>query len=290
VYPRPDRGVLDISETHQLGRPIETVPDLTRDIDWLYERQLAAAYPPLTAGTGAVNFARSANDRSGAAEGVEVNDLDAGCYHDAAAAVDASAATTQRRRSYAVDFSQGPGKSAFDEPDIQIEGDTLAALYPRNPRAPEVAFQARLAAARTARDPDGAFRAQTFIRAQPRWEGPAAQTVSPSATAGDGDVIVLPARPEGAAHSERDGADFGIPQGRGVVFGPGGWTEARLRGAANEENGHDNNIGGVGAGDSQSIARREERVARMMARLPRRGSGAPEPTNGGAGHGRVAIA
>ena len=57
MYPRADLGVLDISEAGQSGRPAETAPPITRDVDWLYDRQLAAAYPPLTAGSGAVNFA-----------------------------------------------------------------------------------------------------------------------------------------------------------------------------------------------------------------------------------------
>jgi len=42
--------------------------------------------------------------------------------------------------------------------------------------------------------------------------------------------------------------------------------------------------------EDAAVGRRRERVARMMARLPRRGPGAPEPTTGGAGHGRVVIA
>lgn len=158
VYPRGDKGVPDISEAGQSGRPTETTPPLTRDVDWLYERHLASAYPRLTAGTGAVDFSRpgGGHDDAGVAARPQTDDLDAGCYHDESTKADASALTTERRRAVAVDFARGPSKATSDQTRAWTEGDALV-LHPTDPAAPRVGAEAECAAARAAADPVGAF-------------------------------------------------------------------------------------------------------------------------------------
>ena len=127
-----------------------------------------------------------------------------------------------------------------------------------------------------------------------------------STAAGEGDALVLPVpRPGGGRASERDGHDFGKTQGRGVVFGKGGWSEEKVEHAlrADPDLGPSSSSSAAaiaeaaagkekdgGNGDTRGVERRKERVARMMARLPRRGRGAPDPTSDGGGHGRVIIA
>ena len=289
--PRVDKGVLDMSEAAQTGRPEETAPALTSDVDWLYERQLAAAYPRLDAGTGAVDFSKStAQVRRGVgADAVNrtTDDLDAGCYHDDVSRVDAKAAVTTRRRARAADFSTASGRDAGG---TSGGGDVLV-LNPRDPwRAPETALEASKAAAIAASDPVAAFKAQVFVRATPRWAHAPADDAG-----GEGDVLVLPVpHPSGGRRSDVDGHDFGRPAGRGAVFGVGGWTSERVghalradprvptrEGADSEEN--------RGDPEAWRVERRKERVARMMARLPRRGVGAPKPAGDGGGHRRVVI-
>ena len=87
---------------------------------------------------------------------------------------------------------------------------------------------------------------------------------------GDGDVLVLPVpHPAGGRRTERGGADFGKPLGRGVTFGKGGAEETvghALR--ADVPDGAEATVD-----EDAAVGRRRERVARMMARLPRRGPG-----------------
>ena len=162
VYPRRDKSVPDISATG--ARPETLRPSLTADVDYLYDDVLAARYPRLDGGTGAVRFDAGAGREGGRStdptDRTTTGDLDAGAYHDESAAADAGAKTTARTRAPVADFASASRKEIadFETTGVADRGGDALVLDPRDPSAPGVAdAAARMAALRVA-DPETAAR------------------------------------------------------------------------------------------------------------------------------------
>ena len=224
VYPRRDKSVPDISATG--ARPETLRPSLTADVDYLYDDVLAARYPRLDGGTGAVRFDAGAGREGGRStdptDRTTTGDLDAGAYHDESAAADAGAKTTARTRAPVADFASASRKEIadFETTGVADRGGDALVLDPRDLSAPGVAdAAARMAALRVA-DPETAARRESMRASRPRWDG-----------AGDGaggfdpggDVLALEPSPPPRTRA----TDFASAPGRGdgdvkEVFGARG--------------------------------------------------------------------
>ena len=225
VYPRRDKSVPDISATG--ARPETLRPSLTADVDYLYDDVLAARYPRLDGGTGAVRFDAGAGREGGRStdptDRTTTGDLDAGAYHDESAAADAGAKTTARTRAPVADFASASRKEIADfdaATGVADRGGDALVLDPRDPSAPGVADAAAQMAALRVADPETAARRESMRASRPRWDG-----------AGDGaggfdpggDVLALEPSPPPRTRA----TDFASAPGRGdgdvkEVFGARG--------------------------------------------------------------------
>ena len=252
------------------GGSRETYPgtqELTRDVDYVRDDALRSAYPPLVTGTGAVRVDRG---RAGMSDifvrQTDAGDLDAGAYHDESHRAEARSRLSNRERARSVDFSKAPGRrgAASDGFGTGGEGDVLV-LDPIDPRTAPVGRG------------DGANNlAVDYSRDRTRRAFPASSPANPG-----GDVLHLqPGRGDALGERARK-ADFGAGPGRGThpagTFGE--WTDANVIHGLRAEVDLDKTAGGFG----DANARRRERMARLVARQPRRGRGdqRPEPERPG---------
>ena len=269
----PDLGAGGARETPGGAFTKDSGPALTRDVDYVRDDALRSAYPPLVTGTGAVRVDRG---RAGASDifvrQTDAGDLDAGAYHDESNCAETQSRLSNRERARAVDFSNAPGRrgaaaGGFGTPNDDGgggEGDVLV-LDPIDPKT-----------APMGRGTDDANPAVDYARDRTRRAFPAPSPANPG-----GDVLHLqPGRGDALGERARK-ADFGAGPGRGSH--PGGtfgeWTDANVIHGLRAEVDLDKTAGGLG----DANARRRERMARLVARQPRRGRGdqRPEPERPG---------
>ena len=269
----PDLGAGGARETPGGAFTKDSGPALTRDVDYVRDDALRSAYPPLVTGTGAVRVDRG---RAGASDifvrQTDAGDLDAGAYHDESNRAETQSRLSNRERARAVDFSNAPGRrgaaaGGFGTPNDDGgggEGDVLV-LDPIDPKT-----------APMGRGTDDANPAVDYARDRTRRAFPAPSPANPG-----GDVLHLqPGRGDALGERARK-ADFGAGPGRGSH--PGGtfgvWTDANVIHGLRAEVDLDKTAGGLG----DANARRRERMARLVARQPRRGRGdqRPEPERPG---------
>lgn len=271
---RTGLGAADLGAGGARESPVTTFskdsgPALTADVDYVRDDALRSMYPPLIAGTGAVRVDRG---RAGASDifvrQTDAGDLDAGAYHDESNRAETTSRTSNRERARVVDFSNAPGRKSLgfgtpNDSQLQGEGDVLV-LDPIDPKTAPVGRG------------NGAGAAMDYARDRTRRAFPAPSPANPG-----GDVLHLrPGRGDALGERARK-ADFGSGPGRlahpAGTFGE--WTEARAIHGLRAEADLDQTAGGFG----DANARRRERMARLVARQPRRGrgDGRPEPERPG---------
>ena len=261
----PDLGAGGARESPVTTFSKDSGPALTADVDYVRDDALRSMYPPLIAGTGAVRVDRG---RAGASDifvrQTDAGDLDAGAYHDESNRAETTSRTSNRERARVVDFSNAPGRKGlgFGTPN-DSSGDVLV-LDPIDPKTAPVGRG------------NDAGAAVDYARDRTRRAFPAPSPANPG-----GDVLHLrPGRGDALGERARK-ADFGSGPGRlahpAGTFGE--WTEARAIHGLRAEADLDQTAGGFG----DANARRRERMARLVARQPRRGRGdqRPEPERPG---------